>query len=94
MRSLLIALVLAAPVSCGCSCPNLYQSDDHGTPRESRRWCIVTFVNHTSQDREVRVGDDAISDTVTTRRSTFLIPVGSVVRLYSNTKLEGEWRRS
>ena len=56
MRSLLIALVLAAPVSAVAA--TLTYTNPMTTAHQAKEQTVyVTFVNHTSQEREVRIGD-------------------------------------
>lgn len=90
MRSLFLALALAAPVSAVAATPTC------GNPmttvhQQKEQVVFLTFVNYTSQDREVRIGDVQYK----IRYDSVLhvhAPVGSVVRVYSdvNTKVYGQ----
>ncbi|MBW4040128.1 MAG: hypothetical protein HIU91_14940 [Acidobacteria bacterium] len=92
MRSILIALALAAPLSAVAATPtysNPMTSLRHHAPKEEL--VPLTFVNNSSQEREVLIGDTKY---VLRLQTTFeaRVPVGSVVRVYSNqnTKVNGQ----
>jgi hypothetical protein len=91
MRSLVLALALAAPVSAVASTPmysNPLSSAHHHAEQQE---VLITFVNYTSQEREVRIGDHQYSMLAHTVFQKF-VPVGSLVRVYSNvnTKVNGQ----
>jgi hypothetical protein len=90
MRSIMLALVLAAPVSAVAATPNftIPVNTAHHAKHES---VYVTFVNHTSQEREVII--DHVKYTVGyNSKIDLVVPVGSVARVYSNqnTKVVGQ----
>lgn len=89
MRSLLIALVLAAPVSAVAATPT-YTNPMTTAHHVKEQTVYVTFVNHTSQEREVRIGNTQYRIPFNTQFH-LAVPVGSVVRVYSdqNSKLNG-----
>jgi len=61
-------------------------------PRHAKLQTVfVTFVNHTSQEREVLVGDEKYQIPYNSQVHVS-IPVGSVVRVYSstNSKVNGQ----
>jgi hypothetical protein len=82
MRSLLIALALAAPVSAVAATPTY--TNPMTTAHHVREQVVyVTFVNHTSQEREVRIGNTVYLIPYNSQRH-LSIPVGSSVRVYSS----------
>lgn len=92
MRSILIALVLAAPLSAVAATPtysNPMMVVHHYKQQE--QMVPLTFINHTSQEREVRIGDTKYIMRINTVFHTF-VPVGSLVRVYSNqnSKVNGQ----
>jgi len=90
MRSLLVALVLAAPVCAVAATPTY--TNPMTTERHAKLQTVfVTFVNHTSQEREVLVGDEKYQIPYNSQVHVS-IPVGSVVRVYSstNSKVNGQ----
>jgi hypothetical protein len=90
MRSIMLALVLAAPVSAVASTPN-YTNPVNTAHHERQTSVYVTFVNHTSQEREVII--DHVKYTVGyNSKIDVVVPVGSVARVYSsqNTKVAGQ----
>ena len=90
MRSLLVALVLAAPV-CAVAATPTYTNPMTTAHHAKQQTVFVTFVNHTSQEREVRVGDAQYLIPYNSQVHVS-IPVGSVVRVYSstNSKVNGQ----
>jgi hypothetical protein len=92
MRSLLLALALAAPLSAVAATPtysNAMTALRHHQPKTEM--VPMTFVNYTSQEREVRIGDTQYIMKLNTTFHT-MVPVGSVVRVYSsqNSKVNGQ----
>jgi hypothetical protein len=90
MRSLILALAFAAPV-CAVAATPTYASPTTTEHRAKIQEVYVTFVNHTSQEREVRVGHMQYK---LRYNSTIhaMLPVGSVVTVYSNenSKVNGQ----
>jgi len=95
MRSIIFALALAAPVGAVAATPNPTPSysDPMTTVRQHQAEQVVflTFVNHTSQDREVRIGDKQYKVRYDSVLHVYA-PVGSVVRQYSeqNSQMNGQ----
>jgi hypothetical protein len=89
MRSLLVALVLAAPV-CAVAATPTYTNPMTTAHHASTQTVFVTFVNHTSQEREVRIGEERYRVPYNSQIH-IAVPVGAVVRLYSsqNSKVNG-----
>ena len=90
MRSLMIALVLAAPVSAVAATPN-YTNPVNTAHHAKQQTVYVTFVNHTSQEREVII--DHVRYTIGFNSKVDVVaPVGSVARVYSNqnSKIDGQ----
>ena len=90
MRSLVLALAFAAPVSAVAAAPtysNPLSTMHHATEQDE----LIMFVNYTSQEREVRIGDHQYAMLPHTMFQKF-VPVGSVVRVYSdeNSKVNGQ----
>jgi hypothetical protein len=90
MRSVMIALVLAAPLSAVAATPNY--TNPVNTARHAKEQTVyVTFVNHTSQEREIII--DNVKYTVAyNSKIDVVVPAGSVARVYSNqnTKVNGQ----
>jgi hypothetical protein len=90
MRSILIALVLAAPVAAVAATPN-YTNPVNTAHHAKEQTVYVTFVNHTSQEREVII--DHVKYTVGyNSKIDVVVPAGSVARVYSNqnSKVDGQ----
>jgi len=84
-----LALSIAAPLSASAAAT--YTSPLNTLHRTQPTEVLLTFENHTSQDREVVIGNQLFK--VEYNRSIRLaVPVGSVVRVYSemNSKLNGQ----
>ena len=90
MRLLVLALALAAPVSAVAATPN-YSNPLSSMHHAQEQMVLVTFVNYTSQEREVRIGDHQYAMLPHTTFQKF-VTVGSVVRVYSdeNSKVNGQ----
>lgn len=90
MRSLLVALVLAAPVCAVAATPS-YTNPMTTTHLAKPQTVYVTFINHTSQDREVRIGDEQYKIRVNSQIHVGLA-TGSSVRVFSdqNSKVNGQ----
>jgi hypothetical protein len=90
MRSLILALALAAPVSAVASTPT-YSNPLSNSHRQRVQEVFITFVNYTVQDREVVIGNEKyrISSLSTIHVH---VPVGSPVFVYSetNSKVNGQ----
>lgn len=94
MRSLLVALVLAAPVCAVANTPNPVPTYTHpidAVHAQKEKPVFLTFVNFTPQEREVRIGNVQYRMRDVSVLHVYA-PVGSVVRLYSasNSKVNGE----
>jgi hypothetical protein len=90
MRSLMLALALAAPVSAVAASPTY--TNPVSTMRHAKEQVVfLTFVNYTSQDREVRIGDAQYKIRYDSILQVYA-PVGSIVRIYSaqNSKISGQ----
>ena len=82
MRSLLVALVLAAPVSAVASTPS-YTSPVNTAHHAKAQTVYVTFVNHTSAERQVCIGN--LRYTIKYNSAVRVeVPVGSMVLVSSN----------
>jgi hypothetical protein len=90
MRSMMLALVLAAPVSAVAATPN-YTNPVTTAHHEKQASVYVTFVNHTSQEREVIINNQKYRLGYNSKIDV-MVPVGSVARVYSNqnSKVEGQ----
>jgi hypothetical protein len=92
MRSIVLALAFAAPLSAVAATPYTYT---HTNPTrvhaQKPQTVMITFVNRTSQDREVVVGNQAFKIQYF-KKMNLELPVGSDVRLYSetNSKINGQ----
>jgi len=90
MRSLMIALVLAAPVSAVAATPN-YTNPVNTAHHAKQQTVYVTFVNHNVNEREVII--DNVKYTVAyNSKVDVVVPVGSVARVYSSqdSKIDGQ----
>ncbi len=84
MRSIIFALTLAAPLSAVAATPtytNPMTMIRHSTQKE--RVVPLTFINFTTQEREVRIGNIRYILRQDTVFHAF-VPVGRVVSEYSN----------
>ena len=90
MRFLVLVLALAAPASAVAATPT-YSNPLTNRHHAQEQEVMVTFVNHTPQEREVRIGDQQYRVLPLTEFNAF-VRVGSVVRVYSdmNTKVSGQ----
>jgi hypothetical protein len=90
MRSLIFALALAAPVSAVAAAPN-YTNPMSTAHRQAEKVVFMTFVNYTSQDREVVIGDREYKLQYHSVAHVYA-PVGSPVFVYSetNSKVNGQ----
>jgi hypothetical protein len=90
MRTLVLAVALAAPASAVAATPT-YSNPLTSRHHAQEQTVLVTFVNHTAQEREVRIGDQQYRMLPLTEFNAF-VPVGSTVRVYSdeNTKVNGQ----
>ena len=93
MRSIVFALALAAPVSAVAATYTSPLSTAHKAQQQQaqEQQVFLTFVNYTSQQREVRIGDKQYKMQHDSLLHVYA-PVGSVVRVYSteNTKMSGQ----
>jgi hypothetical protein len=96
MRSLVLALALAAPVSAVAATPNLIPTPTYANAvtsahRAKQDVVFLTFVNYTVQDREVRVADTTYKIPFFSTLHVYA-PVGSPVFVYSetNSKVNGQ----
>jgi hypothetical protein len=90
MRSLLLALALAAPVSAVAAAPN-YSNPLSDMHHQKEQVVFMTFVNYTVQDREVQIGDRLYKIPHLGIVHVYA-PVGSPVFVYSetNSKVRGQ----
>jgi hypothetical protein len=90
MRSLLAALVLAVPV-CAVAATPTYTNPMTTSHLAKQQTVFVTFVNHTSQEREVRIGDEQYTIRLNSQIH-IAIPMGASVRVFSsqNSKVNGQ----
>jgi hypothetical protein len=90
MRSLLLALALAAPVSAVAATPN-YSNPMTTARHQAEQVVFMTFVNYTTQDREVVIGDKKYKIEYHSIAHVYA-PVGSPVFVYSemNSKVNGQ----
>ena len=96
MRSIALAMVLAAPVCAVASTPATipsphYQDVLMNLHRPENQDVMVTFVNHTVTDRELLIGGQKYDVRVLSMVSV-LIPVGDPVFVYSkrDSKVDGQ----
>ncbi len=89
MRSIVLALALAAPLSA-VAAPNTFTRPSR-VHEEKPQQVMLTFVNRSTQDREVVVGSVAYKLHLL-QKASFEVPVGSDVRVYSqtNSKINGQ----
>jgi len=84
MRSLIFALALAAPVSAVAAAPALTYSNPMTTVHQQKaRVVMLTFVNYTSQNRDVRIGNVKYKMRYDSAFSVY-VPVGSLVSVSSD----------
>ena len=90
MRSLMLALALAAPVSAVAASPT-YTNPVSTMHHAKEQVVFLTFVNYTSQDREVRIGDVQYKIRYDSVLHVYA-PIGSLVKVYSmqNSKVNGQ----
>jgi hypothetical protein len=90
MRSILLALALAAPVSAVAATPS-FTNPMNTAHRAKVQTVLVTFVNNTSGEREIRIGNEQYSMRNNTVFHVF-VPVGTLVSVYSNqnTRINGQ----
>jgi hypothetical protein len=90
MRSLILALALAAPVSAVAATPT-YSNPLNNMHHQKQPVVFMTFVNYTVQDREVQIGDELYKVPYLKVVHVYA-PVGSPVFVYSemNTKVHGQ----
>ena len=90
MRSIVLALVLAAPV-CAVAATRTYTSPMNTARQNKPVEVYLTFANRTSQDREVVIGGQSFKMNYNSVLHVHA-PVGTVVRVYSetNSKLNGQ----
>ena len=92
MRSIVLALAFAAPLSAVAATPNTFTTPDvHRSHEAKPQQVLVTFMNHTSQDREVQIGSDVYKLNYNSKLNV-IAPVGSSVKVYSqtNSKVNGQ----
>jgi hypothetical protein len=90
MRSFLLALALAAPVSAVAATPT-YSNPLNNSHHEKVQEVSITFVNYTVQDREVVIGNELYRLPYLSTMHVHA-PVGSPVFVYSetNNKVNGQ----
>jgi hypothetical protein len=91
MRSIVLALAFAAPLSAVAATPNTFTTPDVHTHAAKPQTVFVTLVNRTSQDREVVIGGDVYKLNYNSKLNVSA-PVGSSVKVYSqtNSKVNGQ----
>jgi hypothetical protein len=96
MRSIALALVLAAPSCALASAPATIPSPDYQKVRltlhrERDPEVMVTFINHSVTDRELLIGNQKFEVRVLSKMSV-LIPIGDPVFVYSqrDSKVNGQ----
>ena len=94
MRSLILALALAAPVSAVAATPAsapTYSNPMTTVHQQKEQVVFLTFVNYTPQDREVRIGDKQYKIRYDSLLHVYA-PVGSPVFVFSeqNSKVNGQ----
>jgi hypothetical protein len=90
MRSLIFALALAAPVCAVAATPS-YSNPMDTARHQAEQVVFLTFVNYTSQDRELVIGNQEYKLRYHTVAHVYAA-VGSPVFVYSetNTKVNGQ----
>jgi hypothetical protein len=90
MRSLILALALAAPVSAVAAAPN-YSNPMSNMHHQKEQVVFMTFVNYTVQDRAVQIGEKLYKIPYLGIVHVYA-PVGSAVFVYSdtNSKVSGQ----
>lgn len=96
MRSLVLALALAAPISAVAAIPTMiptptYSNALNSTQHAKQDVVFMTFVNYTVQDRELLIGNKAYKVPLFATLHVYA-PVGSPVFVYSetNSKVHGQ----
>ncbi|MFP5232930.1 MAG: hypothetical protein ACLGQX_09935 [Acidobacteriota bacterium] len=96
MRSIALALVLAAPCCALASAPATiptpeYQNVVWNLHHERDPEVMVTFINHTVTDRELLIGGQKYEVRILSKLSV-LIPIGDPVFVYSqrDSKVHGQ----
>jgi hypothetical protein len=90
MRSIVLALAFAAPLSAVAATPNTFTRPSYMHDAKPQQ-VMMTFINRSSQDREVVVGGMSCKLHLF-EKASFEVPVGSDVRVYSqtNSKINGQ----
>ena len=92
MRSLVLAVAFAAPLSAVAATPNpgTYTSPMSRQHAAKDEMVYLTFISQTPQDREVQIGNEVYRVRYNAETHV-LVPVGSVVREYSqsNSRVNG-----
>jgi hypothetical protein len=95
MRSILavvtLAVSIAAPLSAVASTRTTFTTPTSVRHQPRTQEVYVTFRNTTSQDRELVIGDQSFK-VRNNANISIIIPVGSVIRVYSqtNSKVNGQ----
>lgn len=95
MRSIVLALALVAPLSAVAATPNttFTTPDVHSLRSHDAKpqQVFLTLVNRTSQDREIKIGNDVYKLNYNSKLN-LLVPVGSSLKVYSqtNSKVNGQ----
>jgi hypothetical protein len=91
MRSIVLALAFAAPLSAVAATPNTFTTPDVHSHAARPQEVLITLVNHNPQDREVQIGESVYKLNFN-RSLNVSVPVGSSVRVYSqmNSKVNGQ----
>jgi hypothetical protein len=90
MRSFLVALAFAAPV-CAVAATPTYSNPMTTARHHAEQTVFLTFVNYTSQDRELVIGDQTYKIEYHTSMHVHA-PVGAPVFVFSetNSKVNGQ----
>ena len=91
MRSLILAVALAAPVSAVAAAPNYSNPLTNMHHQQQTQEVFLTFVNNSVQDREILIGDHVYK--LLFRGMVHVhAPVGTPVFVYSetNSKVDGQ----
>ena len=91
MRSIVFALALAVPCSAFAATTLTYTRPLTNSHPERTKYVAITFVNTSTSDREVVVGD-TMYKIANAKHISVAVPVGGTVRVYStqNSKVNGQ----
>ncbi len=91
MRSLILTLALAAPLSAVAAAPS-YSNPLNNMHHQKAQEVFMTFVNYTVQDREVQLGDHVVQDSIASGSCMCMRRLERPVFVYSqtNSKVNGQ----